>query len=304
MNGSFQLGTAFGIPIRMHWTFPLVLLLFVSRPNPALGLLFGLTLFGCVLLHELGHSLVARSFGIRVMDITFWPLGGMARMTRMPEDARKEALIALAGPAVNFVLAGAGLLLVPFLPEVGMAFVGINLMLGVFNLLPAFPMDGGRVLRSFFARKLDWVAATERAVGVGRFLAGAMVVLSVFLMAYAPQAVCALPLIAVFVWVSGGQELAMVRIRHGLPPFGSSLFQSFADAAGAARPPRPTWSTPTGSAEEPDPDEPEVEPPAARGARRPRNWDTEPRASGRGFDEEAVRELERYRGRLRRPEAD
>ena len=109
MNGSLKIGTAFGIPIRIHWTFAILPTVMVALGTPfAAAVLLLIVLFGCVFLHELGHSLVARGFGIRVLDISFWPLGGMARMSEIPESPKIEGLVAIAGPAVNFALAGLG----------------------------------------------------------------------------------------------------------------------------------------------------------------------------------------------------
>src|SRR5262249_7240342 len=139
------------------------------------------TLFGIVLLHEMAHSVVAMRFGLRVVDITLWPLGGMARMAEIPESSRIEGWIAIAGPALNFVLAAIALPFClwsqvsdaagPRLQLWAYALFVSNLMMGAFNLLPAFPMDGGRILRAFLGRKGDWVLATERAVNVGRAVA-------------------------------------------------------------------------------------------------------------------------------------
>ncbi|MCB0000786.1 MAG: site-2 protease family protein, partial [Anaerolineales bacterium] len=191
------------------------------------------------LLHELGHSIVAQSFGIRVLDITFWPLGGMARMSQIPENSRIEGLIAIAGPAVNFVLAGASLtfLLLPGIAgsavgDLALVFLLFNVALGGFNLIPAFPMDGGRVLRAILGRKGDWVRATEGAVRVGRFFA--LLMFLSFFVTWNPV----LPLIALFVWWTGQQELLAVRLRHataGFGPFGPfGAFGNF--AGGPARP--------------------------------------------------------------------
>ena len=216
------MGSLFGIPIRLHWTFLVLLYLLVSLGSPWAIL----ALFGSVLLHELGHSLVARRFGIRVIDITFWPLGGMARMNEIPEVPRIEGLVAIAGPAVNYVLAAISTTLAIGLGALGIEgsavlvqFTVVNLLLGTFNLIPAFPMDGGRILRAWFARTTDWVTATQQAVMVGRVFAALMFFGPILLMFVMPQ-ICAMPLIAVFVWVAGGRELMAVRMRHGLNPFG------------------------------------------------------------------------------------
>lgn len=285
MNGSIKIGTAFGIPIRLHWTFLVLLyavaLLVDGPPLVVLGWVIGL--FGSVLLHELGHSLVAKHFGIRVIDITFWPLGGMARMTEMPESPKIEGLVAIAGPAVNFVLATfgfgamllAGLLGAGMLAQAAGVFTGVNLVMGTFNLVPAFPMDGGRILRAWCGRTTDWVSATEQAVAVGRVFAGIMFFGSLLLTFFSPHTLCGLPLIAIFVWVAGGRELLAVRMRHGISPFGvrvESVFQQSPfgqpgqHAGFEAERPVPPPASPHG-----------------------------------GFTEDAIRQLERFRGRLRPP---
>ena len=173
MNGSFKIARLFGIDIRLDWTFLILPLVLAQFHGPA-GLAWVVAVFTIVLLHELGHSLVAKAFGVRVVDITFWPLGGMARMAEIPEKPTVEGLIAIAGPAVNFALAG---LSVPFLfapsepvQALALTSLAVNLMMGFFNLVPAFPMDGGRVLRAWLARTRDYVTATEQAVRVGRWV--------------------------------------------------------------------------------------------------------------------------------------
>lgn len=293
MNGSFKIGNAFGIPVRIHTTFLLLvyaLFLFQSEALVTLG--FMALVFGCVLLHELGHSLVARGFGLRVADITLWPLGGMARMSEIPENPRIEALIAIAGPAVNFALAGLALVAILAGAAVGMEpdsyperlawfFLAVNVMQGGFNLVPAFPMDGGRLLRAFLARKRDWLRATELAVRVGRWVA-LVLFLGSLVFLYLKPGLCLMPLVALFVWFEGTRELWNVRIRHGVSPLGASL--RFARGTGTAGPSAPA------------PEEPGV--PGA--ARRPRAfWQRE--APSRGFSEEEIRRLEAHPGPLRRP---
>ena len=168
-----QLGTIAGIRIQVHWTFLLIvawvaLTSFFSGMNwlgAILNVGFILVLFGCVLLHELGHALAARMFGIPTRDITLLPIGGLARLERMPRKPVEEMVVALAGPAVNVVIAG--LLLAVLLPTVGLQSLAavplgsggflqqllvINVMLVAFNMLPAFPLDGGRVFRACWPR--------------------------------------------------------------------------------------------------------------------------------------------------------
>lgn len=185
---SFQLARIAGIDVRVHATFFLLLAWFavvyyadggyLAAIN---GLIFIVLLFVCVVLHEFGHALAARAFGINTPDITLLPIGGIARLERMPEKPSQELLVALAGPAVNVVIA-LGLYLV-----LGRIFTGedwtallsddsnllsrllaINIILVVFNLLPAFPMDGGRVLRSLLAMRISHARATKVAAVVGQ----------------------------------------------------------------------------------------------------------------------------------------
>ncbi len=322
MFGSFRIGTAFGIAIRVHWLFAAMVLFLVLfgtsgglQALEVLGLIA--VLFGVVVLHELGHSLVAQHFGIRVLDITLWPLGGMARMSEIPENSRVEGLIAIAGPAVNFALAaiaapfllGTGLLAASSAEAGGagvvanllLGFIFINLVLGGFNLLPAFPMDGGRLLRAWFGRDGNWLRATERAVRVGRFFAFLMILAGIW-NPITGGSNFMLSLVGVFVWFAGSRELLGVRVRHARQALGDldgtplgEILRGFGPAAagGGFRGfgPRPA----NGWAGEPDatPSDPKAAPDPRRPADQP-GWDDGP------WTEERIRELERYRGRLRR----
>lgn len=195
MRWSLRIGSLAGIGIYIHWSFLLILVwvvfVFLGRgEGPAAaaeGVLFVLALFGCVVLHELGHALTARRYNIPTRDITLLPIGGVARLERMPEEPTQEFWVAIAGPAVNVaiaaVLAGLVALFGGFKPLTEINWVGggldefwmrlmwFNLILVFFNLLPAFPMDGGRVLRSILARKLDFVRATRVAATIGQGMA-------------------------------------------------------------------------------------------------------------------------------------
>jgi Zn-dependent protease len=302
--GSIRIGSVFGIQVRVHWLFLALVafLMFLTARkggDPLETLALITTLFGVVFLHELGHSLVARHFGIRVLDITFWPLGGMARMNEIPESFKIEGMIAIAGPAVNFVLA---FLAAPILMwsvvtapsdvaetvyRASGFFVGINLLLGVFNLVPAFPMDGGRVLRAFLGRKGDWVGATATAVKVGKVFAVMMVVFGLM-----PGTFSFLPLIGLFVWFAGSRELQAVRMRHRAPwvnPFGGT-FPFGGPSEPVARPAEVERTAHTAPASA-DPS----------GARRPTRPEVDPGPPrGRGaFTPEEIERLERYRGPMR-----
>jgi Zn-dependent protease len=232
---SWKLGEVAGIGIFVHATF-LMLIAWVafahwmlehSAAAALVGALFVLALFACVVLHELGHALTAKRFGVRTRDITLYPIGGVARLERIPEEPRQELVIGLAGPAVNLVLAGAiaaalaasrGLVPLrelevargPFLERLLLA----NLLLAGFNLLPAFPMDGGRVLRAVLATRMSYVRATEVAASVGQTMA--------FLFGLAGLLVGnpVLLFIALFVWLGAAGEAAMAQMRaafSGLP---------------------------------------------------------------------------------------
>lgn len=303
-----------GIPVRIHWTF-LVMIYMVATLGSSQGdasgtlTILGIT-FGSVFLHELGHSLMARRLGIRVLDITFWPLGGMARMSHMPEDSRVEGLVAVAGPLVNFVLAGIGLVFLPLgasaslqAPSWAAILISINLMIGTFNLIPAFPMDGGRILRAALARNNDWLSATEGAVKVGRFFASLMFFGSLMysLSTGNMGLLCVMPLIAGFIWITGAKELLSVRLRHGQSPFGQMPgFGQGPFGAGASQE-EPDAQAEWQGGEGRQSGEQTVE----RGeydARRPGDWSQAPPKGG--FSQEDIKRLEDFHGRLPRPESD
>lgn len=216
---SWRLGSVRGIEIRVHATFSLLLAWLGAAawrehgawPAVATEVLFIIALFACVALHELGHALTAQRFGIRTRDITLLPIGGIARLERMPKESRHELLIALAGPAVNVVIAGVlfGVLALwpgadPLGPLTRLATA--NVALAVFNLLPAFPMDGGRVLRAVLAARMGRLAATRRAAAIGRGFAVVLVLAGLWL---SPM----LLLVGGFVWLAAGGELMDVELH-------------------------------------------------------------------------------------------
>ena len=190
MGWSFAIGSVKGTVIRVHVTF-LLFLLFIGFANLARGgapaaaqsIVFILLLFLCVVLHEFGHVFTARRYGVQTPDVTLLPIGGVARLERVPEHPGQELLIALAGPAVNVVIAGVLFLALGGTrpadgvdmtdPGAGMLYrlLAVNIFLAVFNLIPAFPMDGGRVLRALLAYKLGYARGTEIAAGVGQGVA-------------------------------------------------------------------------------------------------------------------------------------
>jgi Zn-dependent protease len=311
--GSWKIARLFGIDVRLHWTFFLLILFVLQvQAEPLIGLGVVLVAFGSVLLHELGHSLTARRFGIQVLDITFWPLGGMARMSEIPEEPRVEGWVAIAGPAVNFALVGLAAPLFAaslwfagpeWLTQALFLFLLINGMLGTFNLVPAFPMDGGRILRAVLARKMDYVRATEVAVKTGRVVVLGMIALALVLSVTSSQKLYAIPLIAIFVWFAGGRELLAVRLRHGLSPFARGPFRGvpFGRDPFARSPFARADAEPRDVELDGKPGSFDGGTPRTDGPRRPVDWQPEvgPRRL-RGFSEETLRRLERYPGRLPR----
>lgn len=208
MFRSWKLGRLAGIDVFIHPTFLLVLTFPQVSEGGGAGLMLVLAVFGCVLLHEFGHALTARRYGIETSDITLYPIGGVARLERMPRSPGAELLIALAGPAVNFVLAaGLGLLVVlggGLAPWWVVNLLLVNLGLGLFNLIPAFPMDGGRVFRALLSTWLGRLRATEIAAGLGRLLAVAFGLFCLAQGAWQPA------VLALFIYFAAGMELRQV----------------------------------------------------------------------------------------------
>jgi len=232
---SWKLGRVAGIDLYLHPTFLLILLPGVF--GGGLSVLFIVALFGCVVLHELGHALMARKFGIETRDITLYPIGGVARLERMPRAPGAELLIALAGPAVNFLIV-AGLMafgLLDFGSGDSAAFLGdfldsllvVNLVLGVFNLIPAFPMDGGRVLRALLSGWLGRARATTIAATIGRTLAMAFGVYALLHFNLLQVA------LAAFIYMAAGAEEQGVLAEEWQRSHGSSSNQGI-------------WTAPTG----------------------------------------------------------
>jgi Zn-dependent protease/predicted transcriptional regulator len=227
---SWRLGAIAGIPVYVHATFALLLawvaLSPVVRGNGvramSSGLLLILSIFACVVLHELSHALMARRFGIRTRDITLLPIGGVASLEKMPEKPSQELLVAVAGPAMSLAVAlvlfgllallkgptgleGLNLVGGPFLTKL----MWINLLLAGFNLLPAFPMDGGRVLRAALALRMDRGRATEVAARIGQGMALLFGALGLFHNPF-------LVIIAVFVWMGAKGEVSLVQLKSAL----------------------------------------------------------------------------------------
>jgi len=230
MKWSWKIGRLWGIDIYMHVTFLLIIgWLAVSYwfelhnwGAVISGVLFILTLFLCVVLHEYGHALTARRYGIMTRNITLYPIGGVARLERIPENPIEELWVALAGPAVNLVIA-AVLYVILFLTNTPVTLqnmniasgsfltrlLTINLLLVAFNLLPAFPMDGGRVLRAILAMNMDHTKATQIAASVGQAMAFLFGFIGLFTDPF-------LLFIALFVWIGAEQEASMAQIKNSL----------------------------------------------------------------------------------------
>jgi Zn-dependent protease/predicted transcriptional regulator len=222
---SFRIATVAGIPIRIHFTFVLFLAWVGISAGSSGGLawtLFVIAIFFCVLLHELGHALVAKRLGVSTRDITLYPIGGVAMLDSRPKP-RQELFISLAGPAVNLVLAA--ILFVALLvtnrgiPAVngGLEHTSIlaalliaNLTLAVFNMIPAFPMDGGRVLRAALGLKMTEAFSTQIAGGIGQGLAIIFGIVGLFTQGYI------LMLIAFFVFLGASQEVSSTVTRSFL----------------------------------------------------------------------------------------
>lgn len=241
MRWSWSLGRYAGIQVYMHMSFLLIIVWIILMHwmmNAGLmktleGVIFTLILFVCVIFHEFGHALTARHFGIRTKDIVLLPIGGVARLEKMPDKPVQELWVAIAGPAVNL---GIALILFGFLmtaqifsrvEEFSFTIRSVaqgdfferlffaNVFLALFNLIPAFPMDGGRVFRAFMAMRMDYVRATKIAAQFGQiiavFFAFAGLLFNPFLI-----------IIALFIWLGASKESSDIQLQHvihGIPVY-------------------------------------------------------------------------------------
>lgn len=231
MKGSLFIGKIAGIKLFIHWTF-LLLIAWISFmdylggkgiPQILLSVLFILTVFVCIMLHEFGHALVAKHFHYITKDINLLPVGGIARMEDLPESPKEELLVSLAGPAINLIIAA---LLFPFIhwdpanPIVYSALLvnadtflfnlfAVNTGLVIFNLLPAFPMDGGRVFRAFLSFFMDRVTATNIAVKTGQVIAALLFFIGIF---YNPL----LTIISILIFIFAQTENDFVKAKKML----------------------------------------------------------------------------------------
>ncbi|HEY2800958.1 MAG TPA: site-2 protease family protein [Chthoniobacterales bacterium] len=226
MRWSFSIGRIAGIDLKVHGTFFLLLawigFIYYREGGTAAaidGLIFILLIFLCVVLHEFGHALAARRYGIKTRDITLLPIGGLARLERMPDNPREEVVVALAGPAVNIIIAAALSIVIGLTsgvpsPEMmehtgvplALRLFTVNIWLVLFNMIPAFPMDGGRVFRALLAMRMNYARATQVAAKTGQGIAFIFFIIGLW---WNPL----LLLIAVFVYFGAGSELAVAEMR-------------------------------------------------------------------------------------------
>ncbi|WP_072402629.1 site-2 protease family protein [Flaviramulus basaltis] len=231
MKANLNLGTVFGIKIKVHWTFFFLIAWIVfselKRGSTTNSILFNIALifavFACVVLHELGHALTAKRFGISTTKITLLPIGGLASLERIPESPKEELLVTLAGPLVNIIIALIIYFIVPVNEFMHLNFTEtfevlmsltfknflfflfiVNIGLVVFNIIPAFPMDGGRILRAILAMKMNRVKATQIASSIGQFIAVIFLLLGLL---YNPFLV----LIALFIFLGAYGENQIVQ---------------------------------------------------------------------------------------------
>jgi len=230
MKWSWKIGTFAGIDVYLHTTFFLLIgwiaISYWIQENSIAavvsGMSFILALFGSVVLHEYGHALTARKFGVKTRDITLYPIGGVASLERIPDEPRQEFWVALAGPAVNAVIAAVLFIWIgissAFQPLTSISLTGgsfierlmiTNLILVGFNLIPAFPMDGGRVLRSLLALRLEYTSATNLAASIGQGFAFLFGFIGLFSNPF-------LVFIAFFVWIGAANESRLVQMKSAL----------------------------------------------------------------------------------------
>ena len=229
MPWSFKIARIAGIDVRIHATFFLLLAFLGSAygreggaPAAFAGIFFTCLVFGCVLLHEFGHALAARRYGIRTPDITLLPIGGVARLERMPDHPIQEIVVAIAGPLVNVVIAAAlwiylkitgGMYAVDAFHHISASLptrlLAVNVGLVLFNLIPAFPMDGGRILRAVLAMRMDYARATHIAASIGQSCAFAFGFWALLHQPLNPLYV----LVAVFIYFGAKSEASLAEMK-------------------------------------------------------------------------------------------
>ncbi|MEP2670239.1 MAG: site-2 protease family protein [Cyclobacteriaceae bacterium] len=233
MKNSLQLGILGGIKVTVHWTFILLIgwIVFINlragstAENTFWSVLFVLLIFACVVLHEFGHALAAKRFGIKTRSITLLPIGGLASLESMPEKPKQELIVAIAGPVVNLVIAA---MILPFVNPANIFtadsimavhagnllpnLFSINIILAVFNMLPAFPMDGGRVLRALLAFRLERHIATRVAASIGQIISVGFVLLGLFFNPF-------LVFIGIFIFIGAQAEVGTTRTQFMMADF-------------------------------------------------------------------------------------
>ncbi len=228
MKQSFKICKIFGIDISVHFSllFILAFLTYALYVNPppfgfsnlvgveriVLSILTAILVFVCILIHELSHSLVAMRFGAKVRGIVLFIFGGVALIENIPREPKKEFLMALAGPMASLSIALISFLATPLHKQFFFLLGYFNLILGLFNLIPAFPMDGGRILRSILARKMGFVKATKVSAEIGKFLAILMAIFGIFVSWW-------LILIALFIYIGASEEEKLITIEGLLARF-------------------------------------------------------------------------------------
>lgn len=249
MFGGFQIARPYGIPLKLHWTLIIFLPYIALRLTRGMGIesqlwgwIVALGLFASVALHEFGHALVARGRGYPVRNIVLTPIGGIAFLARAPRNANDELFIAIAGPIVSVALWIGCWLLAPVLASLKMPaaalsveFLGyINLTLVLFNMLPCFPMDGGRVFRAWQAKRVGRLEATRRAVSLGKFFAALFAIIGLFYNFF-------LVIIAFMVWQAAAAEYRVVQMQERPRP---DPFSGFVDPLSIFRGPPPPPAPP------------------------------------------------------------
>ena len=234
MKSSFKIFSIFGIPVELHITFLLLIVIIFALAFINILTFYAafilILLFVTVVIHELSHSYVAKNYGVPVERIILLPIGGVSAMGEIPKDPDKELKIAIAGPLTNIIIALFCFIILFIIGGIGSIslysffiqntattninlflanFLGINLLLGLFNLLPAFPMDGGRVLRAFFARRMSYVQATKTAATLGKQFAILMAIIGLFFNYI-------LILIAIFIYIGADQEYKVIMVSSML----------------------------------------------------------------------------------------
>jgi len=243
MFKSWRLGRVLGFPVEINLSFILLLAFVLLAWGGLVGLFVVLLSFASVLVHELGHAVVARRRGVEVSGIELSFFGGAAKMVRLPRSAGDEIAIAAAGPAVSLMLGGAGLGLAALFGSPLLALVGwINLVIAGFNLIPALPMDGGRILRAALSYKMDYVRATDIAVTTARVFT---VVFALFGLAFG---IWTLVLLSPFLWMMSTHEQRLARMMaHEFAGYGQPVEVLGRDAwvrRQAGPEPRGGWGSP------------------------------------------------------------